>query len=105
MAQDVVGGRGMEVEIREGDVAEKLLPLQRPGLVGAGGKCDLAAVGAFELRGFEVVQVSAIARFGPGLDRALRDRLALVRNHQVEVHIDGVSESLASRAGAKRIVE
>jgi hypothetical protein len=38
VAQDAVGGRGMEVEIREGEVGEILLALQRRRLARAEGK-------------------------------------------------------------------
>ena len=41
----------------------------------------------------------------PGIDRALIQAQPLVRNHQVQVVIHRVSESLAARARAKRIVE
>ncbi len=46
-----------------------------------------------------------IARLRPGLDGAFGQRLILVRNHQVEIKIDCVPESLAARAGSVRIVE
>ena len=41
----------------------------------------------------------------PGLDRALGQRLAFVRDHQVQIKIDRVAESLAARARSVRIVE
>jgi hypothetical protein len=62
MAQNAVGGGGVEVEIREGKMAEELLSLQRHGFVGAGGKGDLAAVGAVELRRLESLEIAD----GPG---------------------------------------
>src|SRR5207249_3888924 len=49
VAQNVVGGGGMKVEVRQGEMAEKLLPLQRQGLVRAGGKAHVAVLGAVEL--------------------------------------------------------
>ncbi len=54
---------------------------------------------------FQFLPQRAVARLGPGLDHAFIDRLAAVGNHQVDVEIDGVAESLAARAGAVRIVE
>ena len=42
---------------------------------------------------------------GPRLDRAFGQRQRLVRNHQVQIEIDGVAEALAARARAERIVE
>ena len=47
----------------------------------------------------------AVTRLGPRLDRAVVKRLALVRNHAVQIEIHGVPESLAARARAIRIVE
>ena len=47
----------------------------------------------------------AIARLGPGLDRALVDGFAAIGNHEIEIEIDGVAEALAARAGAVGIVE
>ena len=41
----------------------------------------------------------------PGLDRAFIQSLAFVGDDQVEIDVDGVAESLATRAGAIRIVE
>src|SRR5437879_13134749 len=49
MAQNAVRGRGMEVEVGECKMAEKLLALQRHGIAGTGGKGDIAAIGAVEL--------------------------------------------------------
>src|SRR5579859_763585 len=46
-----------------------------------------------------------VLRLGPGLDRAFVQRLALVRDHQVEVNIDRVAKALAARARPIRIVE
>src|SRR3979411_1441856 len=53
MAKDAVSGGGVEVEIRERKIVEELLALQRDGLIGAGGKADLAGIGAIELRRLE----------------------------------------------------
>ena len=41
----------------------------------------------------------------PGVDGAIGQRQALVRNHQVQIEIDGVAETLAARARAEGIVE
>jgi hypothetical protein len=57
MAQDVVRGGGMKVEIRQRKMAEELLPLQRHGLVWADRKRDLTAVGALELCGLEAADI------------------------------------------------
>ncbi len=53
----------------------------------------------------EIVEVDAIARLRPRLDRALVEREAAVGKHQVEIEIDRVAESLAAGTCAKRIVE
>ena len=42
---------------------------------------------------------------GPGIDGAFVQGLRLVGNHQVEIEVDGVAETLAARAGAVGIVE
>jgi hypothetical protein len=47
----------------------------------------------------------AIARFGPRLDGAIRERFAFVGDDAVEIEIDGVAETLAAGAGTVRIVE
>src|ERR1700682_1806549 len=47
----------------------------------------------------------AVTRPGPRLDGALLDCLAWVRNDQVQIEIDGVTEALAPWACAVRIVE
>src|SRR5690242_13836976 len=47
----------------------------------------------------------SVTGLGPGFDSALAKRLLLVRNHQVRIEIDRVSEPLAPRAGAGGIVE
>src|ERR1019366_4291977 len=41
----------------------------------------------------------------PGFDRAVGERLAVVRNHQVEIEINHSSEAAAGVAGAERAVE
>ena len=46
-----------------------------------------------------------IARLGPRLNRAVIQRFAGVRHHQVQIEINRVSESLAARARSIRIVE
>ena len=53
VAQNAVRGRGVEIEIRESEVIEKLLALQRHGFIGTDGKGDILGVAAFELRGLE----------------------------------------------------
>src|SRR6201991_1057495 len=57
VAQDAVGGGGMEVEIREGKMADELLAFQGHALIRACGKLDVAAVRAVELRGLETVHI------------------------------------------------
>src|SRR5271157_1133580 len=52
-----------------------------------------------------LVKRRPVAWLGPGLDRALAQGLVLVRNHQAEIKVDRVAESLAARAGAVGIVE
>src|SRR6266403_729617 len=47
----------------------------------------------------------AIPGLGPRLDGALIERFARVRHHQVQIKIDGVSETLAARTGSVGIVE
>ena len=47
----------------------------------------------------------AVARLGPRLDRAFVERFAAVGNHQIDIEIDRISETLAARAGAVGIVE
>jgi len=49
MAQNAVGDRGVEVEMRESKAGEELLALQRSGFVGTGGKSNVAQVRAVEL--------------------------------------------------------
>ena len=43
--------------------------------------------------------------FCPGLDRAFVQGLALVGDDEVEIDVDGVAETLATWAGAIRIIE
>src|SRR6202040_2374689 len=69
----------------------------RPGQV----KRDVRLLGI----ALQVGEERTILGLGPGLNRAFGQSLALVRDHQIEIEIDGVAESLASRAGAVRIVE
>src|ERR1019366_815809 len=45
------------------------------------------------------------ARLSPGFNRTFIERQALVRNGQVHVVIDGVTEALATRARARRTFE
>src|SRR5207302_8226953 len=46
-----------------------------------------------------------ILRLRPRLDGTIIQGLRLVWNHQIEVEVDGVAESLAARTGAVGIVE
>src|ERR1700722_15742110 len=57
MPENVVRGGGVEVEIRQREMAEELLSLHRHGLVGASGKSDIAGVGAVELRRLERLDI------------------------------------------------
>src|SRR5579871_2307696 len=57
VAQNSMRGRGMEIEIRERERGEELLPLQRDGAVGAGREGDVLLIGALELRGLERLDV------------------------------------------------
>ena len=60
----------------------------------------------FTARGFlELRAEPLVLRLGPGIDCAFVERQAGVGNHQVHVVVDGVSEALAARACAHRIVE
>ena len=49
--------------------------------------------------------IGAIFWTGPGLNRPTFERLSLVGNDQIEIEVEGVAESLATRAGAVGIVE
>jgi hypothetical protein len=42
---------------------------------------------------------------GPGIDGAFVQGLRFVGNHQVEIEVDGVAETLAARAGAEGVVK
>src|SRR4051812_2546724 len=53
VAQDAVGGGGMEIEIRKRKGRKKLLALDRHGIAAADRKRHLAAVAALELRRLE----------------------------------------------------
>ena len=53
----------------------------------------------------EIVEIRAISRLRPRFDGALVERETPVGNHQVQVEIDRIAESLAARTCAKRIVE
>src|SRR5262249_43079173 len=46
-----------------------------------------------------------IGRLAPGLDRIVRDRLRGSGDDEIHVELDDVPESMARRAGAKRVVE
>src|SRR5207245_8647267 len=46
-----------------------------------------------------------IFRLGPRLNRALVQRLRRIRDHQIEIKINRVAESLAARASAIWVVE
>src|SRR5712691_4282381 len=48
VAQDAVGGGGVKVEIREREIVEVLLSLQRHGVGGADGEADIPGLGALE---------------------------------------------------------
>ena len=53
----------------------------------------------------ELPQLPARGPGGPGLDGALGDGLGRVRDHQVEVDVDGAAEPVAGLAGSQRAVE
>jgi hypothetical protein len=53
VAQNSMGGRGMEIKIREGETVHEFLTLQGDGIVGPCREGDVRPVGAFELRGLE----------------------------------------------------
>ena len=59
VTKDAVGGRGMEIEIRECKAIEEFLTLQRQGFIGADREGDFAAVSALELRGRKLLEVVA----------------------------------------------
>ena len=46
-----------------------------------------------------------VLRLGPGLDSTLSQSLGLVGNDQVEIEVNGVAETLATRARAIRTIE
>ena len=78
---------------------------QRP-LVG--GEMTPRNIGGYSLRAGEFLRFlhqTAITRLGPRLDRAVVERFAGVRNDEIEIEIDRVAESLATRARAPGIVE
>src|SRR5215203_2135886 len=50
-------------------------------------------------------EMRAVMRLGPRLDRALVDRLLLIRHDQLQVQLDNVAEAMAGRAGAEWVVE
>src|SRR6266481_798761 len=52
-----------------------------------------------------VLEKHAVARFRPGLDGAVVERLARVRDDQIQIKIDGISESLAARTRPVWIIE
>ena len=54
---------------------------------------------------FEIAQPGAVFRLGPRIDGTFIQSERAIRNHAVHVEIDGVSEALAARAGARRGVE
>src|SRR5205823_12668436 len=53
----------------------------------------------------EFGEQGAILRLSPRLNGALVEGLRFVRDHQVEIEVDGVAEALATRARAERVVE
>src|SRR5258706_4636344 len=54
---------------------------------------------------FELGKQGTIFRFGPRLDCALIESLALVGNHEVEIEVDRIAKTLTARTSAVRIVE
>src|SRR3977135_2893402 len=56
-------------------------------------------------KALEIGEQGTILGLRPRFDRAVAQGLQLVGNHQVEIEINGVAESLAARARAIRIVE
>src|SRR6266853_2209983 len=54
---------------------------------------------------FEFGEQRPVFWLSPRLDRTFIQGLALVGDDEVEIEIDGVAETLATRAGAVRIVE
>src|SRR5438045_602061 len=57
VAQKAVGGRGMEIEVRQRECAEELLALHRDGLVRATGEADVPGLGALELLRLERLHI------------------------------------------------
>src|SRR5579863_1118273 len=53
----------------------------------------------------QIGEQRTILRLGPGLNRAFRQCLQLVRDDEIKIEIDRVAESLAPRARAVRIVK
>src|SRR5207247_1165139 len=53
----------------------------------------------------KVRQAPSVLRLGPRIHRTLQQGLGAVRNHQLHVVVDGVSETLTALASTERIVE
>src|SRR4051812_25962861 len=53
----------------------------------------------------QIGEQGTILRLSPWINGAIVQRLRFVRDHAIEVEVDGISESLAARASAKRIVK
>src|SRR5258707_1535504 len=73
-----------------------------------GGEMPPRHVGRNTLSSREFLQIlkeRAVAGLGPWLDRAIVDGLAGIRYDEIQIEIDGISEALAARARAVRIIE
>src|SRR3954464_918478 len=81
VAQKTVGGRGVEIEVRQRERAQELLALHGDGLVGAGREGDILGVGAFELLRLERFHV---------VD-GLRQALLQLRKAGLGVRVEGTS--------------
>src|SRR3954470_20223005 len=79
---------------------EQVVPFDFGELAGRRVKTDFAAPELLQLR-----HPRAVFGLGPGFDRPLVQAQVLIRDDQVHVEVDRVSETLASRAGPKRAVE
>src|ERR1700733_3676771 len=60
----------------------------------------------FALRSLvEFGQIPGILRLGPGIHRALLDGQRAIRNHQIQIVVDRIAETLATLARSERTIE
>src|SRR3954454_12692821 len=83
VAQDAVGGGGVEIEIRKRKAAGKLLALQRHGIARASREGDVFAIGAVELRRLERFDV--VDGFGEPLPQFVKGLFGVGRRRHIAV--------------------